>query len=142
MPTEALEQAYRSTTYRVFLPGGALDLRIGQASAELAGWLAKQGATCWAVLTACNPLSCRCSVDENDARQSRLMVELLERGYEPYVGENLADAGDWPAEENCLVAGLSVTDCLALAQRFGQNAVVCGGSDGVPQLIWVECPTQ
>jgi len=138
MRTEALEAAYRATTYRVFLPGGSVDLRIGQASPELAVWLAGQGTTTWALITACNPESRRLDERENAARQSRLEVSLLEAGHEPYAGENLPDDHGWPAEESCFVAGVSVQYSMEIAARFGQNALVCGGADGVPQLLWVD----
>jgi hypothetical protein len=40
-----LEAAYRATTYRVFLPGGALDLRIDLADERLRQWLAAPAAS-------------------------------------------------------------------------------------------------
>ena len=54
------------------------------------------------------------------------------------VRENVADAGDWPVEESCFVPGIELEDALALAEDYGQNAIVCGGADGVPRLAWVE----
>ena len=29
-------------------------------------------------------------------------------------------------------------DACALAADYGQNAVVCGGADGIPHLVWIE----
>ena len=138
MKSETLQAAYRATTYRVFLPGGALDLRIGEANAGLIAWLADAGESVWTVLTACNPASQALPENENRERQARLEVKLLERGFEPYAGENVADDAAWPVEETCFVAGISVKDCTELARQFGQNASVCGREDGVPHLIWVE----
>ena len=38
--TSELEAAYQATTYRVFLPGGSCDLRVGHACDALADYLA------------------------------------------------------------------------------------------------------
>lgn len=139
MPTKSeLEAAYRATAYRIFLPGGALDLRIDQACPGLAAWLAEDDVDCWAILTAWNPGSERLSDQDNVARQSNLEVRLLELGFEPFAGENLADAGDWPAEDSCFVGGMSAEEALAVAAEFGQAAIVGGGADGVPKLLWTE----
>ena len=142
MPTKSdLAAAYRATTYRVFLPGGPQDLRIGQASPELSAWLADNEVDAWAVLTAWNPGSEKLSEQENVARQSQLEVRLLELGYEPFAGENLADAGDWPAEDTCFVGGMAAGEALAMAAGFGQAAIVVGGGDGTPKLMWTDGST-
>ncbi|MFY9722328.1 MAG: DUF3293 domain-containing protein, partial [Azonexus sp.] len=70
----------------------------------------------------------------------QLECALLELGYEPYAGENLADDDSWPAEESCFVPGISVTEALALGERYGQNAIICGGADGKTELVWVGNP--
>lgn len=133
--TTDLDSAYRATTYRVFLPGGAIDLRIGEASPVLAGWLAGAGAAGFAIVTAYNPGSV--PADDNAERQAQLECELLEGNYEPYAGENLPD-GEGPVEESCFVPDLALEDACALAADYGQNAVVCGGADGLPRLVWIE----
>lgn len=139
MPTRSeLAAAYRATTYRVFLPGGALDLRLDQASPELSAWLADNEIARWVVVTAWNPGSECLSDQQNVARQSALEVRLLEQGFEPFAGENLADAGDWPAEDTCFVAGMACDRGRELAQEFGQAAIVCGDGTGVPRLMWTD----
>ncbi len=130
-----LEAAYRATTYRVFLPGGAVDVRIGEANAELAAWLAGEGASTWAILTANNPGSRLLEASENAERQSQLECILLEQGFLTFSGENLADDGVWPNEESCLVVGINVKNSIALAQQFGQNGLVFGEGDGLGRLI-------
>jgi len=138
MPTRSeLEAAYRATTYQVFLPAGRLDLRIGIADPALAAWLQQEDVASWALLTACNPGAARLSDSENNERQSALEVALLERGFEPYAGEHIADAADWPAEQSCLVPHISLAEALGFARQFQQNAILHGVADGVPQLVWV-----
>ncbi|MBS1190225.1 MAG: hypothetical protein H6R10_2017 [Rhodocyclaceae bacterium] len=133
-----LERAYRATAYRVFLSGGALDLRIDAPCPALAAWLQAQGVAEWAILTAANPASRQLPAQENAARQAELECALLEDGFEPFAGENIADAGNWPAEESCFVSGITRSEAVALALRFGQNAMVFGVADGVPRLVWTE----
>lgn len=133
-----LETAYRATTYRVFLPGGALDLRLDRADQRLREWLSATGSHCFAIVTAANPESQQLDAAANAERQAALECELLEGNYEPYAAEHLADDGAWPVEESCFVADLECEDACALAAEFGQNAVVCGGADGVPRLVWIK----
>ena len=139
--TTELESAYRATTYRVFLPGGGCDLRLGVVSETLRCWLETAGAARFAILTAHNPGSEDVESEENLLRQAQLECALLELGYEPYAGENVADDDSWPAEESCFVPGISVTEALALGERYGQNAIICGGADGKTELVWVGNPS-
>jgi hypothetical protein len=138
--TTELEAAYRATTYRVFLPGGGCDLRIGSASETLRCWLETAGVTRFAILTAHNPGSLPVAAADNALRQAQLECALLEQGYEPYAGENIAGDDNWPAEESCFVPDIPLAEALALGARYGQNAIVCGGADGVPELIWTGSP--
>lgn len=139
MPTKnELLAVYRATSYRVFLPGGIADLRIDTAHPGLAAWLAAEHSDRWAILTAFNPGSGPLAAAENAERQARLECRLLEAGYEPFAGENLADDGAWPVEDACFVAGIDAARAVELAAAFGQKAIVCGAADGIPRLLWVE----
>ena len=135
--TTELEAAYRATTYRVFLPGGICDLRPGVASETLRCWLETAGASRFAILTAHNPGSSLIDAEQNILRQAQLECDLLESGYEPYAGENVADSDVWADEESCFVPDISVAEALALGEKYGQNAIVCGSDDGVPELVWI-----
>jgi len=74
---------------------------------------------------------------QNILRQAQLECDLLESGYEPYAGENVADSDVWADEESCFVPDISVAEALALGEKYGQNAIVCGSDDGVPELVWI-----
>lgn len=136
--TSELEAAYRATTYRVFLPGGLVELRIGQPCAQLADWLAREDCPGFAIITAFNPASRQLAAEQNAERQARLECDLLEGNYEPYGAENVPDEAGGPVEEACFVPDLAPEDAAALAADYGQNAVVCGAADGVPHLLWIE----
>jgi hypothetical protein len=136
--TSELEAAYRATTYRAFLPGGICDLRVGEPCEALRCWLETAGCRQFALITAHNPGSVVVDEASNAERQAQLECDLLEGNYEPYAGQNLPDAADAPVEESCFVPDLAPEDACALAEDYGQNAVICGGADGVPHLVWVE----
>jgi hypothetical protein len=136
--TTELEAAYKATTYRVFLPGGICELRIGEPCEALRCWLETADCTEFALITAHNPGGQPTGDAINAERQSQLECDLLEGNYEPYVAQHEADTGGWPNEESCFVPDLSAEDACALAADYGQNAVVCGGADGIPHLVWIE----
>jgi hypothetical protein len=137
--TSEQEVAYRATTYQVFLPGGSCELRIGQPCETLRCWLETAECTEFALITAYNPSGRAMDEAINVERQSQLECELLEANYEPYAAQHVADAeGAWPTEESCFIPGIPPEDACALAADYGQNAVVCGGADAVPHLVWIE----
>jgi hypothetical protein len=133
-----LELAYRATTYRVYLPGGVLDLRIGQACEKLGTWLKGEGASSYAIISGFNPDNCLAMAEQNAEYQSQLECELIEGNYEPYTGENIPDEANAPLEESCFVADIELEDAVALAEDFGQNAIVFGRLGEAPDLIWIE----
>lgn len=136
--TSELDAAYRATTYRVFLPGGYADLRIDQPNERLAAWLETAGCACFAIITAYNPGGQPVDAAKNAERQSQLECDLLEGNYEPYAGENVPDQEGGPVEESCFIPDISHEDACALAENFRQNALVCGGADAIPHLVWIE----
>lgn len=139
--TTELDAAYRATTYRVFLPGGFADLRIGQTNETLNCWLETAGCSNFAIISAYNPGSRRIDAAKNAERQAQLECDLLEGNYEPYAGENLPDDDSGLLEECCFIPDIALEDACALAEDFGQIAIVYGGADGIPGLIWLE-PTE
>lgn len=133
-----LAAAYQATTYRVFLPAGCLELRVGQGNAELERWLKEAGAREWAILTAWNPASKVLTPRENGERQAALECRLLEEGLEPYAGENEADDGAWPVEETCFVPNISLALAREMARQFGQNAILAGAVGEAAKLVWID----
>lgn len=133
-----LEVAYCATTYRVFLPGGVMDLRVGQVNEALNSWLERLGGLSFAIISAYNPGAQRPDAARNAERQAQLECDLLEGNYEPYAGENIPDEVTGPLEESCFVVDIALEDACALAEDFGQKAIVYGGADGIPGLVWIE----
>lgn len=142
----ALEAAYTATTYRVWLPQGPLDLRLGHCAPRLAALMGRLGMNAWAVITPCNPGSQRLTPQANQARLTALAARLARRGrgagWRWWPAENRADRGDWPVEPGFLVlfprGGRRAA--LALGRLFGQNALVWGPRKGAGKLLWLTAP--
>ena len=141
----ALQAAYRATTYRVWLPEGAVDLREGEACPALAAYVAARGGRAWMVVTASNPASEPLGEAANLARQRALAGLLHSLGLPALAAENLADDGQWPAEAGFFVTApvLDRELALALGRHMGQNAVLFGVAQGdagtpdtTPELLW------
>lgn len=140
---ERLDAAYRDTTYAVglSLPGsvGRLDLalRVGQPDVDLQTWLRCHGFACWALMTAWNPGSCSLEPQENRKRQEKLRQMLEDAGYSIFSGENQSNSVSWEPEPSFFVPGMLRAEALKMAAFWGQNAILWGELDGVPQLLWI-----
>ena len=134
----ALDQAYRNTRYRVFLPRACLELRVGERHPALDAWLESQGFSRWSLLTAWNPGSRLLPAEENRSRQARMEQALLARGFQPFPGENQAGNADWPPEASLLVPGMGRDEAGRLARDFDQNAFLAGERRGIAELLWIQ----
>ncbi len=123
-----LASAYRNTTYRVFFPDEAVDIRIGEHQPRLDELLGGQS---WAFVSAENPGS-RQSGD-NAERHGRLVERL--KGFECYSGLGIPDEGDWPPEKSLLVSGISEQEAIKIGREFGQNAILCGDRSTPARLV-------
>lgn len=126
------QATYGAACYRVYLPHGTQDVRIGQPCSVPAGMQP------WAILTACNPQSRLLPDDENANRQAALLALVGNGGWASYQGENLSDSGNWPIEASVLVQGISLTDAVRLGKTFAQAALVYCEAGGLPALIWLD----
>lgn len=130
--------AYRATTYRLHLDAACFDLRIGLAHPAFRAWLQSRESDKFAIITAYNPASVQLGFAENAERQRRLENELRQLACLAGQGENLADDTGWPVEPSCLALGLSWEEARRLGAAYGQNAVLVGGGDAIPRLLWIE----
>ena len=129
---KALILAYRNTTYRVFICGESIDIRIGCGQRRLDELLCGRS---WAFISACNPGSIRTS--DNPERQRALLEKLDNLGYEKYPGIGIPDQGGWLPEESVLVAGIIELEAIRIGREFGQNAIVCGEGGKAARLVMV-----
>jgi len=134
-----LREAYRRTTYRVWAPGAQLQLRAGKPDAALAKLLREAWVQGAALLTAWNPGSRRCTREENESAQQRLIEELAQGGHPCLRARNEPDAAggtgeDW-TEESVLALDLTLPAARALALRYGQLAFLWIDARATPQLV-------
>lgn len=137
MRTEALDVAFRATSYRVDTADGVFDLRIGRPDPAFDDYLRRLGVSCWAVLTACNPGGVRYD-DGNRLRQMRLQQRLQTLRWSYSIACNLSDDSAWPEEPGFLLLQVSEQEVCTLASEFSQLACVFGDVGGTPRLVWIQ----
>lgn len=128
---EALDAAYRATSYRV----GKLTLRVGEPHPWLDRLLEDRGLERYAYLTSANPASAPLPAAKNAVRM-RALAEAL-AGFVVLRGVAEADDAAWEPEPSFLVLGISRDDAAALGRAFGQNAILVGKRGGAPELLWL-----
>ncbi|MBY6203768.1 DUF3293 domain-containing protein [Halomonas denitrificans] len=136
LPTTLVE-AFKATTYRVRLAGGAeVDVRIGERVQWPADEPSRGPVGHWMIVTPDNPGARSRDEDENRRMRAELDAALAEARI-PVRGttRHIDPRGRWPDEHGRLVEVRRLDEGLALARRFGQAAVVCGTGDGPAELV-------
>ena len=133
--TQALIQAYLGTIYSAQTDAGSIALKVGVKSDEISALLAASGADCAAFITAENPYSEPQAPATNMDRQRRLGEELTALGITYFPGEGQGEDPSWPAEASFLALGIDREAASDVGRKYGQNAIVWIGSDGLPELV-------
>ena len=133
-----LVSAYTATDFVVFDGDQDWVLKVGVASPRIDALLDRYGATRATIVTAFNPRSRVLPPDVNMTRHRSLVELLEERGLPFLYGEGRDPRGEWIAETECIVFGISLADGLDLARRFDQNAVVFIERGKAPRLDFPE----
>lgn len=129
--------AYLGTGYEVER-GAYLVLRIAHPlPTSLSDWLSAQDITTLAIITAWNPASKICSLEENLLKNNDLENDLRKVARLILPGLNIGDTGDWPPEESFWALDISAENAVRLGKQFGQNAVVWWQKGGLPELWWL-----
>ena len=135
MPAHDLEAAFCATTYRVFDGDRVFSLRVGSGNLAFDDYLISRSLKCWGIVTAHNPDARRSAVG-NPQAQLRLQDSLIAAGWSFLLGENVPDASDWPIEPSFCVFGVEKSELLALAEAFGQAAIVFATTQMPARLHW------
>ena len=135
---EHLEAAYLKTTYRVSAANGEVDIRIGVRNTALDRFLEEHRVSEWVFVTASNPGS-RANSEYENARHNAELEQMLGKGDWQYVhGSGVPDESGWQPESSYFVFGMTKSDAIAIAKRWGQAAIVCGARDSAPELVWID----
>ncbi|HVJ53234.1 MAG TPA: DUF3293 domain-containing protein [Aliidongia sp.] len=130
-----LRHAYLATRY-LFADGDReVAVRIGQASPELDALLARHGAAGAAFITAWNPGSRASDPAENLAAAERLQATVDALGLVALAHRGVPDETEWVPEEGLLVLDIGATAAVAIAEAFGQNAIVHIAPGGAAELV-------
>lgn len=119
-----LLEAYRDTRYLFAADGAEHEVRIDRRNPAAEAWLMGRGAAGAGFITADNPRSRLTPATENAAARQRLAETVRQRGAEAVPHTGAGQDGAWPPEQGLLVLGLPVAELTALAEEFGQNAIV------------------
>ena len=130
-----LFEAYKNTTYRVYLTHGEIDIKIGIMNLLLHELLLSNNSESWAFVTACNPYSVLQNADVNTFLNTQLEAYLLEKQYLFFKGMGVGDDDSWEAESSFMVLNIRKEDAVKLGKQFKQNAIVVGVIGNSPELI-------
>jgi hypothetical protein len=130
--------AYTATDFVVFDGQEQWSLHVGVASPRVDALLDRHGASRATIVTAFNPRSRVLAPDANAARHCALVRLLEQRGLAFLYGEGRDPGGQWVAETECIVFGISLAEGLEIARRFEQNAVVFIERGKAPRLEFPE----
>jgi hypothetical protein len=130
-----LFEAYKNTTYRIYLPLGEIDIRIGVMNPLLQELLFRNNSESWAFITACNPYSVMQNEDVNTLLNTQLELYLLEKRYVFFKGMGVGDDDSWEPEASFMVLDIRKEDAVKLGRQFKQNAIVVGVIGNAPELI-------
>ncbi len=135
-----LFEAYKNTTYRVYLTLGEIEIRIGVMNLLLQEFLLSNNVESWAFITACNPYSVMQNADANTFLNTQLERYLSEKQYLFFKGMGVGDDNSWEPEASFMVLDIRKEDAIKLGKQFKQNAIVVGVIGNSPELI--DCLTE
>lgn len=129
-----LLEAYSNTHYTSVL---GITLHVGQSNPMLKDLLNERSLETAAYITAWNPLSVECSLEDNEQRNQQLLRDILTvvPKTQVFTGFGKDPSGKWLGEESFLILGIGLESSEQLAEKYGQNAFVHYTIDGVAQLI-------
>jgi len=130
-----LFEAYKNTTYRVYLPLGEIDIRIGVMNLLLHELLLNNNSESWAFISACNPYSVVQNADVNTFLNTQLKSYLSEKKYLFFKGIGVGEDDSWEPEASFMVLNIGIEAAVKLGRQFKQNAIVVGVIGNSPKLI-------
>lgn len=126
MPRPELERLYREAVYRVALPGGTAEFRIGERLEGAPGP--------FALITAWNPGSRPLPLAENERRNAELAALLRGMGARLLPAEGASPDGSY-REASFAAFGITAEQALEAARAFGQAAIAWHDGQGA-RLLW------
>ncbi|MFM2045442.1 MAG: hypothetical protein RLY86_4018 [Pseudomonadota bacterium] len=137
----ALRAAYDATLYIIRDGKREVQVRANRLNPDLDRLLESHGAAELVCITAWNPRSEKLAEAVNTAATKRLkdMLEEEDLGWLPHEGRS--PSGDW-VEKGFAVFDLPAADALALAEMFGQYAILWAAFDQPAQVLYTKLSAQ
>ncbi len=132
--SQTLYQAFAAAEYRVHVDGRWLLIRIGCRHPQLDQALDLAD---WAIVTAWNPGGQRCSDAANRRAEQALRQAVTTHGWTNFEALNRDPNGAWPDEPGRLIVAAPQNKIKALAQHFGQAAIVCAEAGAPARLLFL-----
>ena len=133
MTQEELMQVFTEATYNILNSG--IYIRLNQLNEELDDILEDYGVKEWVLITAWNPGGSRRPTNANQNQQIELLKDLEDYKLLDTRGQSLDKS--W-FEDGYLVLGLTKSNGIELAKKYGQKAILFGTSGKPAELIWIE----
>ena len=99
----ALYAAYCQTTYRVHLPDGPYDLKVGATHPAFDAALDALGVASWGFISAANPMSQAVDPHVNHAQHDALIQAAQRMGYPVFPGLGIPENDAWDSEPSLCV---------------------------------------
>lgn len=132
-----LEEAYLKTTYEIYKEQTTYSILIEQSNDYFQSFCKKNKISTWAIITAYNPYSKKCSKEENKNNNQNLKTILLDENYIILEASGVPENTNWESEKSYFVSNISLDSAKAIGIKFQQNAIVYGTNTSLAQLVWL-----
>lgn len=137
MKNKELLEAYKNTTYRVYLECNSfIDLFIDKLNLDIINLLNKYNSNNAIFITAYNPYSKLLNKEENELRQNELIEEIKQLDLKYFYGDGVGLDNSWEPEKSILVLNVDKETMNYLIEKFEQNAIVFVDKSGLPILLF------
>jgi len=130
----SLQQAYEDTDYFILDP--EIHFKHGRRNDILDKYLSTIGKKTWIFISAANPRSIIQADDINRWQNINLEFDLTAKSLAYVYAKGKSNDHNWPEEESFLVFDMEISEALALAKLYDQNAILIGQLGHKAQLVW------
>lgn len=137
MKNKDLLEAYKNTTYRVYIDSHkCIDLFIDKVNLDIISLLNKYNSNNAIFITAYNPYSKLLNKEENELRQNELIEEIKQLDLKYFYGDGIGFDLSWEPEKSILVLNVEKEKIDYLLNKYQQNAIVIVDKSGLPILVF------
>lgn len=132
-----LEEAYLQTTYIVYTKNKEYSLHISEFNEEFMDFCSIKKITKWAIITAYNPYSELCSLNDNEDNNKKLKKIIEIKNFLFFDAEGVPEDDSWSSEKSFFVYNINKEQAIEIGNLFKQNAIVYGSANSTPELLFL-----